>query len=33
MEQSEVLEDDVLEKVAKILGVPVGAIKISPKKP
>jgi transcriptional regulator with XRE-family HTH domain len=27
MEQSEVLEDDVLEKVAKILGVPVDAIK------
>jgi len=27
MEQSEVLEDDILEKVAKILGVPVDAIK------
>lgn len=27
MEQSEVLEDDVLEKVAKVLGVPVDAIK------
>jgi transcriptional regulator with XRE-family HTH domain len=27
MEQSEVLEDDVLEKVAKVLGIPVDAIK------
>ena len=27
MQQSEVLEDDILEKVAKILGVPVDAIK------
>jgi transcriptional regulator with XRE-family HTH domain len=27
MEQSEVLEDDVLEKIAKILGVPAEAIK------